>query len=203
MKKKTKHRGGLSPDKYLSHEEVTQIIDHLEAKHKQRMNQASKTDLMITKTFLGSGLRAQELCDLTLSDMPTHHNKPVIYVRDGKGSVSRSVIISPRLKDDLEEYVNDFLADDPPETPVFRNCLGGKMSYSSLRQKYRILGEKLKLPSRLHCHRFRHTFAIRLYAIEHDLVFVAKQLGHANIQTTMIYADTSPEAAMRQMAKMR
>lgn len=200
--KKTKHRGGLSPEKYLSPGEVAQILGYLEEKHKQRMNQASKTDLMITKTFLGSGLRAQELCDLTMQDLPTHHNKPVIYVRDGKGSVSRTVIISPRLKDELEQYVNDFLAGDPPETPVFRNCDGGKLSYGSLRQKYRRLGEALKLPSRLHCHRFRHTFAIQLYAVENDLVFVARQLGHANIQTTLIYACTNPESAHRQMARM-
>jgi integrase len=202
MKTKIKHRGGLSPNKYLNKEESQEILDHLEAKYRANMNQNTKTDLLITKTFLYSGLRAQELCDLNLRDLPTHHKKPVLYVRDGKGSVSRAVEIGTRLQKDLEVFVNDFRADDPPETPVFRNCLGGKISYGSLRHKYRVLGETIGLPNRLHCHKFRHTFAVNLYAIEHDLLFVSRQLGHSNIQTTTIYAITSPEAARRQMEKL-
>jgi len=199
MKPKT-HRGGLSPEKYLSKDELKQVMDYLQARVKAEIPiKGAKTDLMITRVFLGSGLRASELCDLTLQDLPTHHNKRVLYVRDGKGAVSRTVDISQILEHEISVYVNEFRFDKPPEAPLFANRNGDKYLYDTLRRKFREIGQAIKLPSSLHCHRFRHTFAIALYAKENDLLFVCQQLGHASIMTTQIYAKTTSEAARRQM----
>ena len=154
---------------------------------------------MITRVFVASGIRAQELCDLQLQDLPTHHNKHVLYVRDGKGSVSRTVDISQLLEHELSVYTNEFRFDKPPHAPLFANRNGDKYLYVTLRRKFREIGQAIGLPSSLHCHRFRHSFAIKLYAKEKDLLFVCQQLGHASITTTQIYARTTTEAARRQM----
>lgn len=54
-------------------------------------------------------------------------------------------------------------------------------------------------------HMFRHTFAMRLLAQTNDIMLVKKQLGHANVQTTMAYLDcikeVPPECLVRLYAQ--
>ena len=47
-----------------------------------------------------------------------------------------------------------------------------------------------KLPARYSIHSTRHTYACQLYRVSgKDLRLVQKQLGHANIKITEVYAD--------------
>jgi integrase/recombinase XerD len=43
-------------------------------------------------------------------------------------------------------------------------------------------------------HSLRHSYAVKLYAVERDLRAVQKQLRHVSIQSTMVYADVTDEA---------
>ena len=43
-------------------------------------------------------------------------------------------------------------------------------------------------------HSLRHSYAVKLYAVEKDLRAVQKQLRHVSIQSTMVYADVTDEA---------
>ncbi len=42
-------------------------------------------------------------------------------------------------------------------------------------------------------HALRHSYALELYRQERDLRAVQKQLGHASVQTTQVYADVTQE----------
>ncbi|MCH7834063.1 MAG: tyrosine-type recombinase/integrase, partial [Proteobacteria bacterium] len=48
-------------------------------------------------------------------------------------------------------------------------------------------------------HAMRHSYAVELYRRERDLRAVQKQLGHASIQTTQIYADVLDEDIRSQL----
>jgi site-specific recombinase XerD len=48
-------------------------------------------------------------------------------------------------------------------------------------------------------HALRHSYAVQLYRRQRDLRAVQKQLGHASIQTTQVYADVTTEDIQEQI----
>ena len=50
-----------------------------------------------------------------------------------------------------------------------------------------------EIPDNVHPHLFRHSRAMHLYQGGMDLTLVSQWLGHANLQTTLIYAHADTE----------
>ena len=50
-----------------------------------------------------------------------------------------------------------------------------------------------EIPENVHPHLFRHSRAMHLYQGGMDLTLVSQWLGHANLQTTLIYAHADTE----------
>jgi len=203
-RKAGKVSGGLAPDKYLSEGQIKQFRRHLAervcladargSRIRAYMNQ------FIYEVLLRSGLRASELCDLNLEDLPGAHGKDAVYVRNGKGNISRTVEITPQTVDLINTWVKHFRPKAGPQDPLLMSEQGGRLSYHSLFGKIKRIGEAVGID--LHPHMLRHSYAMRLYAIEADLRAVQQQLGHSDPITTAIYAKTSPEALKRQIAKI-
>ena len=64
-----------------------------------------------------------------------------------------------------------------------------------MRQKY-VDSARAKcpeIPERVHPHLWRHTRAMHLYQHGMDLTLVSQWLGHANLETTLIYAYADTE----------
>jgi len=158
---------------------------------------------MIIHILAGAGLRASEVCDLTLQDLPGHHGKSVLHIRDGKGNISRSVQIGGHLQNHIACYAEEYRIGNTDITqPLILSRTGTKMAYVSIYRKCTQIGNEMELTSKLNPHKFRHSFAIKLYEIEKDIAFVSRQLGHADLKTTMVYVHTTPETARRQMEAM-
>ena len=72
-----------------------------------------------------------------------------------------------------------------------------------------MLWEKLKAiglksgVGRLNPYRLRHTFGTVLYKDKKDLDYVAKQMGHKNIDTTRLYVHTTESEKSEQMEAFR
>jgi integrase len=155
-------------------------------------------DELIVELLVNTGLRASELCDLNIGDLPIKHGKECIWVRDGKGKVSRTVEISEKLNKRLEQFVKLYRKGAKANSPLLVSERGDRIIYSSIYAKIKRIGEQAGI-GKLHPHMLRHTYLTRLYNVEKDLRFVQDQAGHASPTTTAIYAKTNNTARRRQV----
>ncbi len=197
MTKVKKHRGGLSPDKYLSREQVQQLRKYFADVGNQDGRRAAVNEAIID-VLLNSGLRAAELIALKMMDLPHCHGKLIINVRQGKGNVRRSVQISSALAKRIERFVKKHRKGAKPRSSLFISEQGTNLSYRSIYSKIRIIGKAAGLP-RLTPHMLRHTYGTSWYNKTQDLFGLADQLGHSDVKVTHIYAKTSDEKMRQQV----
>jgi len=201
VEQKTTRRGGLSPDKYLSDTQLRQLRQYVKDMAdlaRQRGSARAIIDELIVELLANTGLRASELCDLNIRDLPVTHNKPCVWVRDGKDKVARTVDIPESLVKRLDRFVRLYRKGAKDKAPLLANAKGKRMIYRSVYEKMKKLGKKSGI-GKLHPHMLRHTYLSRLYNVEHDLRFVQDQAGHASPTTTAIYAKTNSRARKRQV----
>ena len=229
---RVKERGGLAPHKYLSREQVRQLRAYVKAQAEQAHSNTSRRDVvneMIVELLLFSGLRARELCQLKVRDLPLSHGKNSIYVRDGKGRVSRVVEIPADLVTKLEHFIKFHWSGAKPDSAVIPSEQGyRKVHWRSYRLRknrrpgeskyiiekhqeytagltYHSLYSKVRTIGRkakigrLTPHQLRHSYLTRLYNIAYDIRLIQRQAGHASISTSAIYAQTEIESARRQI----
>ena len=79
-----------------------------------------------------------------------------------------------------------------PADFVFPHVNGGRLK-RKLRQDVINIAKRAGLEGLTKVHTFRHTFASHLVMCRVDLPTIQKLLGHADIQTTMIYAHLAPD----------
>ena len=200
-RKRAKKRGGLAPDKYLSEAQLRILRQYVKDKADlARMRGGSRGvfDELIVELLVNTGLRASELCNLNIGDLPIKHGKDCIWVRDSKGKVSRVVDISEKLKKRLERFVKLYRKRAKANSPLLVSERGKRIIYRSIYAKIKRIGEQAGT-GKLHPHMLRHTYLTRLYNLEHDLRFVQDQAGHASPTTTAIYAKTNNTARKRQV----
>jgi len=201
MGKRTKHRGGLLPDKYLSEAQLRrlrQYVKDMADLARQRGSMRAIIDELVIELLVNTGLRASELCNLNIGDLPMSHGKDAVWVRDGKGSVARTVDIPESIGKRLERFVRLYRKDGGLDEPLLISAKGGRVIYRSIYEKIRKLGRQAGI-GKLHPHMLRHTYGTVLYNVEQDLRFVQDQLGHASPTTTAIYAKTNAKARRRQL----
>jgi len=203
-RKRAKKRGGLAPDKYLSEAQLKKLRRYIRDKAdlaRMRAGSRGVIDELIVELLVNTGVRASELCNLNIGDLPARHGKDCIWVRDGKGKVSRTVDISEKLKKRIERFVKLYRKRARANSALLVSELGGRIIYRSIYAKIKRIGEQAGI-GKLHPHMLRHTYLTRLYNVEKDLRFVQDQAGHASPTTTAIYAKTNNKARRRQVAAL-
>lgn len=201
MARRTKQRGGLQPDKYLSEAQLKrlrQYVKDMADLARQRGSTRAIIDELVIELLVNTGLRASELCDLNIGDLPMTHGKDAVWVRDGKGNVARTVEVPESVQKRLERFVKLYRGQAGPDEPLLVSTKGKRVIYRSIYEKIRKLGRQAGI-GKLHPHILRHTYGTRLYNVEQDLRFVQDQLGHASPNTTAIYAKTNAPARRRQI----
>ena len=149
-------------------------------------------DQCIVELLYGCGLRVGELvgldvhagsasaCWIDAPDASAH----VI----GKGSKRRSVPVGSAalsaLLTWLERRPQLALADEPA---LFVSNRGTRITAGQVRSRLKIRALRAGLPTHVHPHMLRHSFATHLLQSSGDLRAVQELLGHANITTTQVY----------------
>jgi site-specific recombinase XerD len=138
-------------------------------------------------TFLHTGMRKSELEHLTWNDVDFERKKIKIRYKDdwSPKTSEREIPISNGLYDLLVRQKE--CARGKSSCYVF-NLKGEKIEPNFLRKKLMTLTVKCGFPDVTKIHSLRHTFASHLIMGGVDLPTVKKLLGHANIETTMVYS---------------
>lgn len=135
-----------------------------------------------------SGIRCQELCNLRVCDVDAGAN--IIRVVDGKNRKSRVVCIAA----ECTRILIDYLAAYPrlPGEYLFTAVRTGKqLSTWAIRKIVRSIAARVLPGRRVHPHLFRHSLATCMLNRGANLMTIKEQLGHAFIETTMIYLRSS------------
>lgn len=106
----------------------------------------------------------------------------------GKGSKRRSVPVGGAALKALQAWldVRGELAR-PGEAALFVSQRGTRLTPSQLRSRLKRRALQAGLPTHVHPHMLRHSFASHLLQSSGDLRAVQELLGHANITTTQVY----------------
>lgn len=154
-------------------------------------------DRAMMELMYSSGLRLSELVQLNISppssgaaqqwgwvDMAA---KEVFVV--GKGSKARRVPVGGPALDALSRWIacrarNPHASDSPA---LFINAQGGRLTGRSIERRFAAQAKKAGMPTHVHPHMLRHSFASHLLQSSGDLRAVQELLGHAQIATTQVY----------------
>ncbi len=157
---------------------------------------------MLIDLLTYTGLREAESADLRIGDLRLGYGEAAIFVASGKGGRSRTVQIPPALKTHLRNFIRWKAARSEPvgETDPLFWGQRGPWTVAAIQQAVKgVLSECGLYERGKSVHALRHSYAVALYRQERDLRAVQKQLGHADISTTQIYADVLDEDIQAQL----
>ena len=180
---------GVSPSEFLSDAQLNKLLLYVAEKAnlaKRKGTTRAIVDELIILLLVSTGLRASELCNLNIADLPSNHKENTIRVRNVQGSVSRSIEVASELTKCIAMFVRLYREGANPNEPLLISERGKRFIYMSLYSKVKRIGEKAGI-GKLCPHMLRRTYMVRLYVDKQDLRFVQRQVGHANRKTTAMY----------------
>ncbi|MFN7260073.1 MAG: tyrosine-type recombinase/integrase [Cyclobacteriaceae bacterium] len=139
-----------------------------------------KHRVMISVLY-GCGLRCQELSKLQIQDIDFERN--MIHVRQSKGKKDRYVPMGHLLMNDVKNY----LLRDKPVKWLFNGKDNRECSRAAIRRAVREALRKTTIRKTISPHTLRHTYATHLLEQGLDIVSIKELLGHAFVETTMVY----------------
>lgn len=151
----------------------------------------------IIETFYSTGCRVTELSNLNICDIDFNTGEVHLF---GKGKKHRTSYVNAKSEVALKKYLetrNDsnvalFVSQRKPHQRLKKNAIE-----SIVRQ----IGERSGINRRLFPHLIRHTTATDAIDRGMDATELQKLLGHADLETTMIYAKISQENVKRSHKK--
>ena len=154
-------------------------------------------DRALLELLYAGGLRVSEIAGLDLGDVAMETME--VRVR-GKGNKERVVLMGESARDAVAHYVRQVrpgLVRSPGVRALFLNRYGGRLSARSIQEKVRRYAANVGLPSGVHTHTLRHSFATHMLDGGADLRVVQELLGHSSPATTQIYTHVSGAQARR------
>ena len=147
----------------------------------------------IIEVLFSCGLRVSELVNMKLSDL--YLEDRVLLVR-GKGNKERLVPVSNKAIADLKRWFFDrnLMKIKPGEDDyVFLNRRGAHLTRTMILIMVKRQAEEAGIKKTISPHTFRHSFATALLQGGADLRSIQAMLGHAKIDTTLVYTHISNE----------
>lgn len=184
---------------YLTRDEVEAIIAAPDTN-----TWAGRRDRALFAFLYNTGARVSEAISLRVGDVVLDV-APVAHLH-GKGRKHRSVPLWKQTAKILKIWSNQ-LGDRRPESYLFPNNAGGRISRSNVTQRLNLAVAMAAevVPSlnrkKISPHTFRHTTAMHLLQSGVDMTVIALWLGHEDPSTTHIYMEA--DLAMKEAALSR
>jgi len=190
---------------FLSESAIKALLEQPDVKTKKGLR-----DRFLMLFMYDTGARVQEvlgvrLCDIRLGKTPT------VTLLHTKGAKVRTVPLMRQTVDYYESYrkiyhTNSREHSDCPLFYVTQRGVDSQMNDSTVRKFMAAYGRGARevcpeIPERVHPHLLRHSRAMHLYRRGMDLTLISQWLGHAQLDTTLIYAHADTEHKRKAIEK--
>lgn len=155
---------------------------------------AALRDRAMLELLYATGLRVSELVSLDVTDVDLDEGTVRCM---GKGKKERILPIYERARQALAAYIQEgrpqLLGGRKDEKALFLNRRGTRLTRQGLWLIIKRYVEQTGIKGNVTPHTLRHSFATHMLRGGADLRAVQKMLGHANISTTQIYTQVTPD----------
>lgn len=151
----------------------------------EKMRDAAKNlrEKALIEILYSTGMRIGELASLNREDINWDTSSAIVF---GKGAKEREVYFNVRSQMALKKYL-DTRVDKDPALFVGLQSPYKRLQVSTYEKILRELGQRCDV--HCHPHRFRRTCATTLLNKGMPIQEVSKVLGHAKLETTLIYCE--------------
>jgi site-specific recombinase XerD len=164
------------------------VLSKQEVKRLLRTPRLLKHRLLMAVLY-GCGLRCAEVRNLMLRDLD--FDRRMLHVRQGKGGKDRYVPLSEHLIRGLQRYIQA----ECPQQWLFNGqvqqstdgLVDTRYSQQGVQSVVRNARREAGIQKQVTPHMLRHTYATHLLEDGLDIVSIKELLGHACIDTTMVY----------------
>ena len=183
-------------EKPILDEEALRLL--FDAPSKTKMGIRDKTIMIL---LYDSAARIDEILSLKKHDICLNSEAPSIHVI-GKGQKECVIALTEQSCRHLQQYLSVYHPKNGPDTDfLFYTIIKGNIAKMSAANVERFLKKYAQqvhdvypnIPDCVHPHMFRRTRATGFYRDGVDLAIVSRFLGHAQLETTRIYATPSVE----------
>jgi len=166
-----------------------QWLDKLEQNELQRRVEQSrnKRNIAIIKILLNTGLRVNELCELTWDSVTISDRKGKIVVKLGKGNKTREI---PLNKDCRKAFLTISYADNVGKEDRIFKGQRGNLTPRGVQLMLKKVVQKSNIKN-ITPHQLRHSFCKNLVDMGIGLEKVAFLAGHESLDITKIYCTIS------------
>jgi site-specific recombinase XerD len=193
-------RGEKRPPRSLDEDEVNTIL-----RQPDRAKPEGQRDHALMALLYNTGLRIQEALNVRPRDI--RFQAPAHVRVMGKGRKERTCPIWPETVALLRALLKRSPRSD--DEPLFVNRYGDPLGAAGVRFKlaqYVSAAAKtipaLKNKKKITPHSWRHTVGVHLTALGVDVVAIRDLLGHANLETTNIYARSDVETQRKALGRV-
>lgn len=171
------------------------------AAQKNPLHHYKLRDTAILAMLLDTGVRADELCTLTLGNVTLARvvQEDSYITVMGKGRKEREIPLGNKSRRALSRYVREFRKDAKKGDPVFLSRYHQSLNGHALAlildrlKEVSILSEDLQVNP----HKFMHSFATRYMATGGDVYDLSRLMGHSSVAITEGYLKSLSAKAVR------
>lgn len=150
-------------------------------------------DHAVLETLYSTGMRRMELIGLKTYDLDAERG--TVLIRQGKGKKDRMVPIGDRALSWVGRYLREvrpkLLIGDGGRDVLFLTHFGEAFHPEYLTRLVAEYVSAAEIGKKGSCHIFRHTMATLMLEGGADIRFIQAMLGHAKLDTTMVYTQVS------------
>ncbi|MEL7167902.1 MAG: site-specific integrase [Bacteroidota bacterium] len=200
-----------APLHFLSEDEYERLIACIETDAELKgLDGGNGWLLDAVRVAVGSGMRLGELVALEWGAVDLASG--VLHVRNTEGFTTKSgrerpVPIVGEALPVIERLHAEAIEQGRRKRPakrsrVLRGSTGGDLAGDYLSERFRFYRRMAALPEAIHFHSLRHTFASWWVQRGGDLYRLKEVMGHADLKTTMKYAQLRPESLIDEARRL-